>query len=117
MSMNVHLLAEREIWYKVNGEMKSDIQKEFYDLIQTRTEESYAIVESDDPLAAYIKYAKQLGEDQQKEEPVYAEDDIFCVGEPIGYEMRNPTDYHVRDLQAWVDYKKSTGWEVEIIVM
>jgi hypothetical protein len=118
MSMNISIMAVRAIWYKDNdGNLCPDNQEEYFDhVFQTSTSVTYEILRSSEDhlvrLNGYIDYASRVGEETKREEPVYAADDHFQEREPVGTRWYNPADYHLEELNYWIEQKKRKGWEI-----
>jgi len=114
MSTNLVIYAEREIFYKhpETGELVPETQTEYWrDEWQTPTADTDRILASADPLEAYIEWARSVS--KSLTQFVYAEDDVFCVGEPIGTEMYNPADDHIEGLQAWVELQRRQAFVIK----
>lgn len=115
MSMNVYIVAEREVTAKVRGKFVPDIQRIRFDAVQTPTIDTYNIVRSENPTEAYIDYVKSCSNIQKF--PVYASDDIFNEREPIGFEEYDWTIGHVEEFQKWVTDNRRQGYEIKFEVM
>lgn len=113
MSMNVNFVAEREIQVVKTG--KVEIQSEVWRGVwQTPTEVSYQIAESSDPFQAYREWVMDGQNDLQ--EPVYADNDVFHEGPIVGYETFNHGDEHLKDFDGWLKMAKEDGYEVIVDV-
>jgi len=108
VSTNIHFKAEREILVVKTG--KTDTQVEYVTVWQTPTNVTYDIVNSPDPIVAYIDWVKSVSNDVQ--EPVYADDDIFHEEEPIGTETFNPGLLHIKDFEHAVQNLGNDGYTI-----
>jgi hypothetical protein len=115
MSMNVYITARREVVVVKTGE--KSVQTEHFDALQTPTKVTYEIVGSANPIQAYKDWVRETGKECEREELVYADDDIFCERDPIGTEMYNPADSHLEDFDHWLESMEKNGYEVQIEVM
>ena len=112
MSMNISIRAERQITVEKTG--KPEIQSIRFDCWQTPTEDSYKIIAQPDPLQAYRDWVLSRCEDQTID--VFAEDDVFHLGEPTGTTVYNSGKEHVHDLETWINKSQMDGYEVKVIV-
>ena len=111
MSTNIHFEATRRI--KVIKTGKVEDQTIFFDPVQTPTVVTNAIMASVDPFQAYRDYVLELCEDYEK--PIYAEDDEFCLEDPIGVEIRNDGPEHVKRFDDWLKSVEEAGYEVKAV--
>lgn len=109
MSTNIHIKASRQIIVVKTG--KTDMQTVYFNQWQTPSVDTYAIMESKDPIQAYKDWALREQEDQV--ENVYAEDDYFEEGEPIGTRTFNYGKEHVAEFEAWIREVEEAGYIVE----
>lgn len=114
MSMNVYIVAEREVQVNIGGKIITDIQCTRFDAVQTPTKVTYDIVKSENPLEAYIDYVKSRSSIQKV--PVYAPDDIFGEREPIRFEDYDWSTSHIEGFRAWVVEMTSKGYEIKFEV-
>ncbi len=116
MSMNVYIVAEREISYKKkNGKTGSDVQRVKFDAIHTPTTVTYNIVGSADPKQAYIEYVESNS--SPVKEPIHAPGDIFCERDPIGFRDHDWTVEHIKEFHAWVTKVEDQGYTVQFEVI
>lgn len=108
MGMSIHIFAERECVVTKTG--KKFTNQAVYGAWQTPTEATSKILASDDKIQAYKDWV--LGTCQDHNEPVYAEDDIFCIGEPVGTERYNAGVEHVKDFEEWLEFTDKEGYDV-----
>lgn len=109
MSTNIHFVAEREIIIKRTG--KADVQTQNLHVWQTRTPDTYKIINSADPKMAYIEWV--LNEfDRDEQEPVYAEDDVFGERDPVGFTTFNAGKQHVAEFLQIIEQLEADGWEI-----
>lgn len=110
MSTNIHFVAEREIIVKRTG--KADVQTQYLHVWQTSTPDTYKIINSADPKLAYIEWV--LTEfDRDEREPIYAEDDIECICEPVGFTTFNVGKQHVAEFLQIIEQLEAEGWEIK----
>lgn len=114
MSMNIYIYGQRNIQYQnLNGDWVKDIQtSDRFDSIQTSSEQTYRILKSEDRAAAY---EEEVRSSCPKEEvtPIYAEEDIFCVGDAVDYQMRDPAAEHIDSFRSWCQAMKELGYEIK----
>jgi hypothetical protein len=112
MSMNVFIVAEREIFFKLpNGSIGNDVQRIKFDAWQTRTEETNRILDSENPAEAYIAWVETRKD--PKTVPVFADEDIFGDGEPVGFETVCEATEHVKCLRDWMSAVEAKGYIVK----
>jgi len=114
MSMNIIFVAQREV--TVNRTGKTSVQEEEFDCVwQTPTNVSYDIKNSADPIQAYKDWVMTFSED--KEWPIYADDDIWCEKEPIGFDIINDAKYHIERLENWIKVMEEEGFTIQVEVV
>jgi hypothetical protein len=113
MSMNIFIYAARWVNFKKkNGKRSGGIQSSEFRALQTPTQVTYEILESNDPAQTYIDWV--LAECSQDEiEPVFAEDDIWQEGEPVGTRVWNHGKEHVEEFRAWIKDVEENGFTVK----
>lgn len=113
MSMNILITASRKITFKKkNGKRGGEIQSGEFRALQTPTQVTYDILESNDPAQTYIDWV--LAECSQDEiEPVFAEDDIWQEGDPVGTRVWNHGKEHVEKFRAWIKDVEENGFTVK----
>lgn len=109
MSTNIHITATREVIVVKTG--KRDYQTTYFEAWQTPTATTYAIMASPDRVQAYKDWALSMSED--REEDVYAEDDIFEEGEPVGKVVVNYGKDHIAGLDDWIKNVEEAGYTIE----
>jgi hypothetical protein len=106
--MNIHLKAE------LKGEFCSGNKKfdktlcEKFDCWQTPTVVTKEILKSSDKLKSYSDWVKSNS--SISETPIFATDDPFELGEPIGFEEYDTAFHHLRELYDFIEYYKD--WEI-----
>ena len=109
MSMNIHFVATRKILVIKTG--KTDTQEIKFSEWQTPSAVTRAIMASDDQINAYKAWVlSNFTEDQ--EEDVFADDDIFNDGEPVGKTIFNPGKDHIAAFDQWLLMCQLEGFEV-----
>jgi hypothetical protein len=113
MSMNILITAERKVTFKKkDGKRSGSVQTVEFNAIQTPTRVTKQILASKDPAQTYIDWV--LAEcSQDRILPVFAEDDIWQVGEPVGTEIWNPGKEHVEEFKAWIAEVEENGFTVK----
>jgi len=112
MSMNIFIVAEREIFFKkADGSLGSDVQRTKFDAWQTRTEETNSILAAANPAEAYIAWVE--AHKDPKTVPVFADEDIFGDGEPVGFETVCEATEHIKCLRDWMSAVEAKGYIVE----
>lgn len=115
MSMNLHIEATRKVIAEVKGTPKFTTQEITFDLWQTPTSVTYSVLEMEDKLQGYIDWVDSVSEDKQW--PIYADNDIFGNGNPIGYETINAGKGHIQELKEWIKYCDDEGYTIEWFYM
>lgn len=109
MSTNIHFLGVREIQVVKTGKIST--QEIHFDQRQTPTRVTWDIMESADKVQTYKDWV--LRECSRDEEvPVYAEDDVFGEGDPVGVEIYNAGKEHLEEFDAWLKMCEEEGFEV-----
>ena len=109
MSTNIHFIGHREVQVVKTGKIST--QKIHFDQLQTPTRITYEIMESTDKVQTYRDWV--LREWSIDEEfPIYAEDDVFNEGDPIGVEIYNPGKEHLEKFDEWIKHCEEEGFEV-----
>jgi hypothetical protein len=113
MSMNICIFAERKITFeKKNGKRGGEIQTVKFDALQTPTVVTFKILRSADQAKTYIDWV--LAECSRDEiEPVFAEDDVWQEGDPVGTRVWNPGVEHVEEFRAWIKDVEENGFTVK----
>lgn len=111
MSMNLHVEATRPTKVTIKGIEKESKETINFDLWQTPTSVTYDILDQENKLQAYIDWVKSISEDRQW--PIYAEDDIFGERDPIGYETVNDGDIQIEYLREWIKLCEEGDFTVE----
>jgi hypothetical protein len=113
MSMNIMITATRKVTYKKkNGKRTGGIQTLNFDALQTPTQITYDILASKDPAQTYIDWVLR---DCSCDEilPVFAEDDLFEKGEPVGTVVWNHGKEHVEEFRDWVNSVEEEGYTLK----
>ena len=113
MSMNIFITAERKITFKKkDGKRSGSVQKVEFSTYQTPTRVTYDILESKDPAQTYIDWV--LAEcSVDEEEPVFADDDIYGEGKPVGTAIYNAGKEHVEEFKAWIAQVEEDGFTLK----
>jgi hypothetical protein len=113
MSMNILITASREITFKKkDGRRGGGAQTVEFRALQTPTGVTHKILASKDPAQTYIDWV--LAECSQDEiEPVFAEDDIWQEGDPVGTRVWNHGKEHVEEFRAWIKDVEENGFTVK----
>ena len=109
MSMNLHVMGSREV--TVNATGATSLQYIKFDLNQTPTKVTYAILSSDNHIQAYRDWV--ASDRYEYEEPVYAQDDIWEEREPIGTRTVCDADEHLREFDEFIAQCQKEGYTLE----
>lgn len=112
MSMNVFITGKRNITVDKTGE--KDTQTIIFNALQTRTNETYNIIQSDNPIESYRKWVREQIPGNYHMEPVYDIHDILGDGEPVEYHPYNFFEEHLNKFNKWVDVCEKKGYNVTI---
>ena len=116
MSMNVFIVATRQVEFKQkNGSTGKSEQHVTFNAVQTPTNVTYQIVKSDNPIQAYIDYVRSIGRVERMD--VYADDDPFGHGDPVGYEEYNWAEDHIVEFNNWLARMDEENYTVTIEVI
>lgn len=113
MSMNVFISAEYPVRNLKTGAVRT-LQEPFH-AWQTRTEDTYKIVRSDDPIQAYCDWVLSVSQEEQLER--YAKDDTMSEGPVVGYDTYHPGKERVAERLEWVERMMSLGGTVKVEVV
>lgn len=111
MSTNITIFATRDILViKTN---KLEVQAIRFECIcQTSTAETKQIMQAPDKIQAYKNWIMSREWALDREELVYAEDDIFHEETPIGKKIVNDGIDHIKRLDDWLDMCAEQGYDV-----
>lgn len=105
MSINLHLEAQIDAISKVGRHRIRDT----FGLRQTPTKITERILNSKNIKQEYITWVLENSYVEKIE--IYAPEDVFEELEPIGYEERNYSEEHTKDLDKWLlDHE---GWKIK----
>ena len=108
MSMNINIVASRKVQVLSTGEL--DTQTYRPRVWQTPTEVSYNIQTSTDPLQAYKDWVLSVSKDETV--LIYAEEDLFCDGKPVGFRICNSGKDHIAELEDELEHLRSCGYVI-----
>ena len=113
MSMNIMITASRKITFKKkDGKRASSVQTVEFRAFQTPTHVTKQILASKDPAQTYIDWV--LAEcSVDEEEPVFADDDIYGEGKPVGIEIYNAGKEHVEEFRSWIQQVEEDGFTLK----
>ena len=108
--MNIHLRASfiAKMPNKKGELVERKIEK-YFNCWQTSTTVTNRIVESRDCKKAYIDWVRS--EDHKEKISVYAENDIFQEGEPIGEVVMDHAESHLKELEDFLN--EYAYWDIE----
>jgi hypothetical protein len=109
MSTNIHISGIREVTVVKTGVITT--QNDNFEVWQTPSAITKQIMAASDKVKAYKDWI--LSNSVDNEEPVYAEDDIFCEKEPIGTCVYNPSKEHIEDFDLWLQMMATGGYDIE----
>jgi hypothetical protein len=108
MSMNILIEAQRQVQVLKTGAIRE--QSIRFDALQTPTTITQDILISRHPASVYKAWVLTQGEDETV--AVFAEDDIWEEGEPIGTTIYNVAKEHVAGFNDWLKMCEEEGFEV-----
>jgi hypothetical protein len=109
MSMNIFIQATRKIQVIKTGRITE--QSMNFSAWQTPTQVTMQILNSTDPAAEYRAWAQAASEDYTV--AVFAEDDVWEEGEPIGTKTCNDGLQHANEFEQWLRMCEDEGYEVK----
>lgn len=110
MSTNIHIVATRDIKVLKTGQITQ--QETYYEPTwQTPTVVTQNIINDPEPIAAYKEWVLNISHDQTR--MIYAPDDVFGDGEPIGHEIYNIGRDHIKDFDEWLEFVENNGYDVK----
>ena len=113
MSTNIHIVGKRTItFFKGDGTLGNEVQTQYLDVWQTPTKVTYAIMNTADRIQAYKDWVVSQSHDVQ--EKVYANDDLFCEGDPIGFLITNEGRVHIARLEDEIAKFVEDGFRIEV---
>jgi len=108
MSMNIEIkVVAKAIIIKTGEEFENVVD---FNVIQTPTDVTYKIMESENKMEEYENYVTSVSKDE--EVPVFAEDDVFQEEEPVGYKTVNEGEEHLVELHNEVKYYTNKGYDI-----
>jgi hypothetical protein len=108
MSMNILIEARRQVQVVKTGKISEQCIQ--FDAWQTRTQVTMQILNSTDPVSEFKDWVLSISEDRTV--AVFAEDDDWNEGEPIGTKIENLGKEHVAEFDDWLKMCKAEGYEV-----
>ena len=112
MSTNIYINAVRQI--KVLKTNRIDEQWIQFSAYQTPTKVTYEILNNESiesRIQAYKNYIlTQCSHDEELD--IYADDDVFGEGEPVGKEIYNAGKDHVALFDEWLEMCATDGYDV-----
>jgi len=108
MSMNIEIMAVAKSMIIKTGEVFDNTV--YLNVIQTPTDVTYKIMKAENKMEEYENYVTSVSEDD--EVPVFAEDDVFQEGDPIGYETVNEGEEHLVELHNEVTHYTNKGYDI-----
>ena len=109
MSINLHIVAQREIEVVKTGARQTQYA-DYRFTWQTPTEVTGRIMQATDRKQAYIDWVTSISKDEFVN--TYADEDVFCDN-PIGTEVYNSGKEHIDDFTAWCNYMETNGYEIK----
>jgi len=112
--MNITISSNRRIEYiDAKGKRRTCDQYQAFNAKQTPTKVSHEIMAASDRLGAYMEWV--ISSSSTEIVPVYAPDDYMCQY-PIGTQLYNWGEEHVRELKEWVRDVLESGYIVEVSI-
>lgn len=113
MSMNFYISGKRDITVNKTGVVET--QHCNYQPWQTPTAVTREILAAMLPVEAYKAWVMSKARDEQ--EPVYAEDDVFCDGEALSYKTVNASKEECTQVDEWIAAVVAQGYELEFYTL
>ena len=108
MSMNIFIEATRQVQVIKTGRITEQSMQ--FPAWQTPTTITQDIIHSQHPASVYKGWVLTVSEDHTV--AVFAEDDIWEDGEPIGTKVVNDGKDHVAEFEEWLTMCEAEGFEV-----
>lgn len=109
--MNIHLNAELQGDFTLNGKKIKKSIYENFDCVQTTTLETDMIIKSNDVYQEYKEYILDRFKNITEEKFIYANDyDYLCENEPIDIVLENVGELHIKELDKFI--KEHDGWKI-----
>jgi hypothetical protein len=108
MSMNILIEARRQVQVLKTGKISE--QRITFDTWQTRTQVTMQILNSTDPASVFKDWVLSISEDHTV--AVFAEDDIWEEGDPIGTKVVSPGKEAEAEFDDWLKMCEEEGYEV-----
>ena len=112
MSMNIHIFAIREVTVNKTGAISTQTIQ--FDCWQTPTKVSCDIIEEENPVEAYKQWVRD--KNYVHINKIYESDDIFQEREPIGEETIDVSEFHINELNEWIEDCEKDGYTIEVEV-
>lgn len=110
MSMNLILYAEAySILRLKNNKIKQQLITKTFELWQTPTKITMKAIETNNHYEVYKDWVLSISED--REMPIYSEEDIWNDGPAVGCEIVNHGEDHISDLDEWL--KLYEDWDIK----
>jgi hypothetical protein len=113
MSMNIMITASRKITFKNKaGKRTGGIETVNFNAYQTPTHITHDILASKDPAQTYIDWVLR---DCSRDEvvAVFAPEDMWEEGRPVGTRVWNHGKEHVEKFRAWIKDVEENGFTVK----
>lgn len=111
MSTNIHIYGKRDIL--VVRTQKLEVQTiKFKFAWQSSTADTRKIMQCEDKIQAYKDWIMSSQFAIDREEHVYADDDIFHENSPIGTKIVNDGKEHIALFDEWLDMCNENGYGV-----
>lgn len=108
MSVNIHIYATHPA--QSSGEV-NQYPVEIFDAIQTPTDVTRQIINSDDPKQTYTVFVDSRRTVQ--EVLVYAVDDLFYEHAPVGTTTYDWAEEHINQFNSWVCDVEQNGYKIQ----
>ena len=106
--MNILIDAQRQVQVIKTGKIIE--QRIRFDAWETPTQVTMQILNSKDPASVFKDWVLTACEDHTV--AVFAEDDVWEEGEPIGTKIENFGKEHVAEFESWLKMCEEEGFEV-----
>ena len=115
MSMNIYISGEREVYFLVGENTRTEIQTVSFEALQTPTKVTYSIMDATDKELSYREYVKTLDNGD-----VVVGDDVEIINGVAtvvfeGYTYNSITD-HLNSFDSWLEEMKARGFTVKFSI-
>lgn len=117
MGLDLAIVATRTVSF-VRGDSTCDTEEQeehWGGVINCTTEETLSVVNAKDPIAAYINLVIDCASKSVQMIPVYADNDPLGLEDPVGEEVDNWGNEHIKDFNEWKRYMMNRGFAIKFV--